>query len=74
MGSVRLAKRGATWQAVAMASNPSNAAAAGGFLIAVGAIVGAFGGATMGEATAGFLIGTTGGGALAMLMWWRGRR
>lgn len=57
-----------------MASNPSNAAAAGGFLIAVGAIAGAFGGAIMGEATAGFLIGTASGAVLASMMWWRGRR
>lgn len=48
--------------------------AAGGLLIAVGAIAGAFGGAAMGQATAGFLVGTGIGSAVAALLWWRARR
>ena len=55
-----------------MASPPPTAA--GGVLIALGAIVGAAIGVSMNEATAGFLLGTAIGVVLALLIWWRGRR
>ena len=55
----------------AMAS--SNTPAAGGFLIALGAIVGAGIGVLMGETTRGFLIGTAIGVVLSLIIWWRGR-
>lgn len=51
-----------------------SASAAGGVLIAIGAIGGAFAGAAIGEATRGFLIGLATGIALAGIIWWRGRR
>ena len=57
-----------------MTSTSSSAGAAGGALIALGAIVGAFGGAIAGQATAGFLVGTATGIGLATLMWLRTRR
>lgn len=53
---------------------PKPPAAAGGFLIAIGAILGAFGGAFFGESTRGFLVGLAVGGVLALLMWLRDRR
>ena len=55
----------------AMAS--PNTPAAGGFLIALGAIVGAGVGLSMGETTSGFLIGTAIGIVLSLVIWWRGR-
>ena len=54
-------------------ANPSPTAA-GGVLIALGAIVGAAVGVSMNETTAGFLIGTGIGVALALAIWWRSRR
>lgn len=51
----------------------STTPAAGGFLIALGAIVGAAIGLSTDQPTAGFLIGTAIGIALALFIWWRGR-
>ncbi len=56
----------------AMATSPTPAA--GGVLIALGAIVGAAVGLSMDQPTPGFLIGTAIGVVLALLIWWRGRR
>ncbi len=56
-----------------MNTAPSRGSPAGGVLIAVGAIGGAFAGALAGEATLGFLFGTATGIALAAAMWWRSR-
>jgi hypothetical protein len=50
-----------------------NTPAAGGFLIALGAIVGAGIGLSMGETTSGFLIGTAIGILFSLVIWWRGR-
>lgn len=47
--------------------------AAGGVLIALGAIGGAAAGFAIGEATPGFLIGTATGIALAIAIWLRRR-
>ena len=55
-----------------MATSPTPAA--GGVLIAAGAIAGAAIGLSMDQPTAGFLIGTAIGVALSLLVWWRGRR
>ena len=55
-----------------MASTPSSAA--GGFLIATGALGGAAVGFAYGEATPGFLIGTGAGIAIAVLIWLVDRR
>lgn len=52
----------------------STTPAAGGFLIALGAIFGAGIGLSMDQPTAGFLIGTGIGVAFSLLIWWRGRR
>lgn len=48
--------------------------AAGGVLIALGAIIGAAIGFILGEATPGFLIGTASGIAAAGLIWLRDRK
>lgn len=50
-----------------MASKPSSAA--GGILIAIGALAGTAVGFSYGEVTPGFLIGIAAGGALAVLVW-----
>lgn len=67
-----LASPRGTWQGTAMAND--RPPAAGGALIALGAIVGAAIGFLVGEATPGMLIGTAAGIAIALLIWWRGRR
>ncbi|MBA3879005.1 MULTISPECIES: hypothetical protein [Sphingomonas] len=46
---------------------------AGGVLIAIGAIVGAFVGATQGQPSFGFLLGLAAGIALATAVWLRDR-
>jgi len=56
-----------------MDNEPSKRSAAGGFLIATGAMIGAFAGAAFGESTRGFLIGTATGIVLAAILWWRNR-
>ena len=56
-----------------MTSPASPPPAAGGALIAVGAIGGAGIGFLLGEATAGFLIGTATGIAAALALWMRDR-
>ena len=48
--------------------------AAGGFLIAIGAVIGVAIGLFLGQVTPGFLIGTTIGIALAVIIWLRNRR
>ncbi len=56
-------------------SDPSPATpTAGGVLIAIGAMAGAFGGAFFGESSRGFFIGTGLGVVLALAMWLRQRR
>ncbi len=52
---------------------PRKNAAGGGVLIALGSIIGAFAGVTMGESTRGFFLGTAIGVALAVLLWLRDR-
>lgn len=47
---------------------------AGGFLIALGALLGASIGFLVGQATPGFLIGSATGIALAVVIWLRDRR
>ncbi|WP_242095508.1 MULTISPECIES: hypothetical protein [unclassified Sphingomonas] len=47
--------------------------AAGGALIALGALGGAAIGFLFGQATPGVLIGIAAGVVLALLIWWRGR-
>jgi len=54
-----------------MAASPPPAA--GGALIALGALGGAAIGFLLGQATPGFLVGTAAGVAAALLIWWRGR-
>lgn len=53
-----------------MATSPS---AAGGVLIALGALAGAAVGFLFGEATPGFLIGLGLGAIASLLVWWRDR-
>ena len=48
--------------------------AAGGFLVAMGMLVGAGIGFAIGQATPGFLIGTGVGVAAAVLVWMKDRR
>lgn len=67
----QLARRGTTWQGHVMAS-PSSPAA-GGALIALGALGGAGVGFAVGQATPGFLIGIGLGIAASLLIWLRGR-
>ena len=66
-----LASRGGTWQGPAVSTRPPSAA--GGALIALGAILGAALGFLTGEATPGFLIGLAAGAALAVAIWLRDR-
>lgn len=56
-----------------MAQPSPKPSAAGGVLVALGAIAGALIGFLIGEATPGFLIGTAAGIAGAMLVWARDR-
>ena len=56
-----------------MANSPSSRPAAGGVLIAIGAILGAAIGLARGESTAGFLIGTALGIGGAIAVWLRAR-
>lgn len=53
---------------------PPRSSAAGGVLIALGAMLGAAIGFAIGEATPGMLTGTGIGIALAVLLWLRDRR
>ncbi|WP_374126896.1 hypothetical protein [Sphingomonas sp. 28-62-11] len=56
-----------------MNDTPPRNPAAGGFLIAMGAIAGAFGGVFFGESTRGLIGGLILGCLLALLIWWRDR-
>lgn len=47
--------------------------AAGGVLVAFGALAGAATGFAFGQATAGFLIGFAAGSLAAIAIWWRDR-
>lgn len=68
---IALASASGTWQCAGMADpRPS---AAGGALIALGAIGGAAVGFAFGQATPGFLVGTSLGIAAAILVWLRDR-
>ncbi len=60
------------WQDGGMSSRPPSPAA-GGPLIAIGALVGVAIGFAIGQATPGFLIGLGVGIAAATLLWWRNR-
>lgn len=53
--------------------SPRPAPMAGGVLIATGAIIGAFVGATQGQPSFGFLLGLAAGIALATAVWLRDR-
>lgn len=53
--------------------SPRRPRAAGGMLIALGAMAGAFGGAFWHESSLGFFIGLGVGSALAMAVWLRDR-
>ncbi len=57
-----------------MNDTPPRNPAAGGFLIAMGAIIGAFGGVFFGESTRGLFAGVAIGAVLAIIIWWRDRR
>lgn len=52
---------------------PRRATIGGGFLVALGTIVGAFAGANVGQPSLGLLIGLGVGAALALAIWWRDR-
>jgi hypothetical protein len=52
---------------------PPPAPAAGGVLVAAGAIVGAMGGFALGQTTIGFFVGLGLGIAAAVAIWLRGR-
>lgn len=67
-----LASRAGTWHGPSMAGSPPNAA--GGALVALGALAGAAIGFAVGEVTPGFLIGLGLGIAAALLVWWRTHR
>lgn len=69
-----LAGRAIPWQGVAVNDTPPRNPAAGGFLIAMGAIIGAFGGVFFGESTRGLIGGFILGCVLALVIWWRDRR
>jgi uncharacterized membrane protein len=69
-----LAPRCTAWQGSAMNDTPPRNPAAGGFLIAMGAIIGAFGGVFFGESTRGLIGGVAIGAVLATIVWWRDRR
>lgn len=53
--------------------SPRPASMAGGVLIAIGAVFGAFAGATQGQPSIGFLIGLAVGLVLATAIWLRDR-
>lgn len=53
---------------------PSPSSNAGGFLVAIGVLVGAGVGLLFGEATAGALIGLAAGSIAAVLVWQHDRR
>ncbi|RDE05254.1 hypothetical protein [Sphingomonas aracearum] len=53
---------------------PSRSPAAGGFLIAVGALVGPVVGLFLGQPTIGFLAGLSIGTAAAIAIWWQGSK
>ena len=53
---------------------PARSPLAGGFLIAVGALVGAVVGATRGQSSAGLLIGIGAGAVLSLAIWAIDRR
>ncbi|OYY72431.1 hypothetical protein [Sphingomonas sp. 28-63-12] len=69
-----LARGAVPWQGSLMSDSPPRNPAAGGFPIAIGAMIGAFGGAFFGESTRGLILGTTIGIALAIIIWLRDRR
>jgi hypothetical protein len=54
-------------------TNPSRAPMAGGFLMAAGTLIGAIGGAFLGQPSLGFVLGLALGGVAALAIWWRGR-
>ncbi|MBY0583137.1 MAG: hypothetical protein K2P68_09515 [Sphingomonas sp.] len=64
--------RGRAWQGLPMASPSQKSPAAGGVLIALGAIGGSIVGLYSGQPTIGFLVGLAGGSLIAVLIWWRG--
>ncbi len=68
--------RTAHWRgrAIAMSTPPSRSPVAGGFLIAIGAMAGAFGGAFLGESSRGFFLGIGAGALAALALWLRDRR
>lgn len=53
--------------------SPRRSTIGGGFLVALGTIVGAFAGANVGQPSLGLLIGLGVGAALALAIWWRDR-
>lgn len=69
-----LAQHPVAWQSDVMSDTPPRNPAAGGFLIAMGAILGAFGGVLFGESTRGLISGLAVGIVLAIIVWWRDRR
>lgn len=78
----RLASDGRAWQDTPMADPTSrdtlpphkDPSAAGGFLVAIGMLVGVGVGFAIGQATPGFLVGTGVGVAAALLVWLKDRR
>jgi hypothetical protein len=69
-----LAQAAMAWQGTEMNDSPSRSPLGGGVLIAVGAIIGAFGGAFFGESSRGFFAGLAAGAVLAIIVWLRDRR
>ncbi|WP_267387810.1 hypothetical protein [Sphingomonas sp. GC_Shp_3] len=69
-----LASGDGTWQGCAMTPEPSNNPAAGGVLIAIGAVGGALVGLFLGEPTKGFLLGIGAGIGMAIAIWVIDRR
>ena len=75
MGGTGLARPGRSWQGKPMTTPPSppRPTMGGGFLIAIGAVFGAFFGGMRHQPSAGLLLGLSLGILLATLLWWRQR-
>jgi hypothetical protein len=68
-----VARAARLWQTADM-SRPPHSPQAGGMPIALGTLAGAVGGAILGEATIGLLVGLAIGSVIALWIWRRDRR